>query len=103
MRVNSKVVCIDDSDKSDLKKIYKNWIKKDNVYVIREVQLMTNLAGEAGQVGLLLIGINNPPTPWKPFLEMGFNAERFRELEPPKTLTEDEKGVLEEAEELVEV
>jgi hypothetical protein len=42
---------------------------------------MTNIKGEAGQVGLLLVGINNSPTPWKPCLELGFNSERFRVIE----------------------
>ncbi len=91
MRAGQKVVCIDDSNEPTAVtvndgqlvkvRIYTNWIKAGTTYVIREVSLGVSPAGEEGQVLLLLLGVLNPPTPWKPFLEMGFNSERFTPIE----------------------
>ena len=86
-----KVVCICDKFPLGIEKWYKELPKKDVVYVIRDVylgrgSLVNKVPGATdGEVGVLLIGINNPPDPNNIHkLELGFKAERFRPLDELK-------------------
>lgn len=60
MRVNDKVVCIDDSIRAEIMptiiKHYKNWVERDKVYTIREV-----LQNDGIVEGVLLNEIRNTP------------------------------------------
>ena len=93
MRQGSKVVCIDDRFSTDILPFYTNLPIKDRTYMVRDLGIGVGLNGEAGEVVVYLDGLPNPCSKTPPFPERGFNAERFRELEPPAEI---------EAEELVE-
>ena len=81
MIVGGKVVCVDDKFPPEILKFYTSLPKKDVIYVIRNVSLGVNWNCEPGEVCLYLIGLNNPKSNVPPFLERGFNSERFRPLE----------------------
>ena len=93
MRQGSKVVCVDDKFSSEVLKFYVKLPTKDSVYVVRDIGVGVGLNGQAGEVVVYLESIENPCSTTPPYPERGFNAERFREIEPPAEV---------EAEELVE-
>lgn len=83
--VGDRVVCIDDTIKphliSNTYLIYKNWVKKDKEYIIREI--LTN--NDTGIIGILLVNVNNKPV----FIQLinkvqepSFAIWRFRKLLP---------------------
>lgn len=82
-----KVVCIDDSFPDKMTKemfdeIYKNWIKKDNFYIIRSTRNSLN-----GWFGVLLEEIRNPSVFMDALggkAEPGFAEWRFRKVEEKK-------------------
>ncbi|MDE1170872.1 MAG: hypothetical protein PW734_06665 [Verrucomicrobium sp.] len=91
MRVGSKVICVDDSDTLGLRQFYLHWPVKGHVYVVRNVVMgmsprTTIDQAREGQieVTIYLMGFHNPLSNKPPHPERGYNAERFRELEPPK-------------------
>ncbi len=81
-----KVVCINDEAPFWLRNRYSVWLKKGTTYVVRGVFLGKNMKGEAGEVGVYLLGIQNPFHTYPPHPELGYNSERFRPLDemPPK-------------------
>lgn len=86
-----KVVCINDAFTTYIRTVYKELPVKGKVYVIRSVYLgrskLTNKQPGAsdGEVGVLLVGVNNPPDPiHMGGQELGFSSERFRPLEEVK-------------------
>ena len=88
MMVGQKVVCINDSFPGPIRKLYTAVPVKGTTYVIRSVYSARGIAfpskpGAAdGEIGLLLVGLRNPPDPKnKHGQELGFNAERFRPLD----------------------
>ena len=87
MVTGQKVVCVDDAVEPEIRKLYDQWISKGTTYVIRDVMLAQNRKGEWGEVGLLLVGIQNSTQTIPPFQERSFNSERFRPIED-RTLTE---------------
>jgi hypothetical protein len=93
MRSGSKVICINDSFSTEILPFYTNLPIKDRTYIVRDLGIGVGLNGEAGEVVVYLESLPNPCSTTPPFPERGFNAERFRELEPPAEI---------EAEELVE-
>lgn len=104
MIAGQKVICIDDSNEpfavtvhdGHLVKVplFRQWIKKHTTYVVRGVFLGASSPEDTGgEVGLYLLGIHNDPTPWKPFLELGFNSSRFRPIEEKTLGTSVEKEV----------
>jgi hypothetical protein len=93
MEVGQKVVCIDDNFPKAVTLFYKSLPKKGQVYVIRDVVLGVNWKGEAGEVCIYLIGLNNPRSKTPPFPERGFNSERFRPLEEMKMKRVEEEVI----------
>jgi hypothetical protein len=87
MVTGQKVVCVDDAVEPEIRRLYDKWISKGTTYVIRDVMLAQNRKGEWGEVGLLLVGIQNGTQTIPPFQERSFNSERFRPIED-RTLTE---------------
>ena len=87
MQVGSKVVCVDGSFPKELAQFYWQFPVQDSTYTIREMGVGVSINGEAGEVYVLLEGIYNPLSTQAPHPERGFNAERFRELEPPAEKT----------------
>ena len=90
MRVGSKVICVDDADPLGLRRFYLHWPVKNQVYVVRNVVMgmsgrVTVEQAQEGQieVTLYLQGMHNPLSNKPPHPERGYNAERFREIEPP--------------------
>ena len=81
MIVGQKVVCVDDSAPFHLRNHYTYWIKKGTTYVVREVFLGISMRGSPGEVGIYLLGIRNPCSEVPPYLERGYNSERFRPIE----------------------
>lgn len=85
MQVGSKVVCVDASFPSEIARFYWRMPIEGPTYTIREMGVGVSINGEAGEVYVLLDGIENPKSTTPPYPERGFNAERFREIEPPAT------------------
>lgn len=83
MRQGSKVVCINDQFPTEILPFYTNLPIKDRTYIVRDLGIGVALNGEAGEVVVYLEAMPNPCSTTAPFPERGFNAERFRELEPP--------------------
>lgn len=96
MKVGSKVVCVDDVFPSLIRELYEQLPVKGKTYTVREVTLgrekvavfkdgkpVENGASEESvTVRILLVELVNPPDPFHRDLhELGFNAERFREVE----------------------
>ena len=96
MKVGAKVVCVDDVFPGSIKKFYTALPVKGRTYTVREVtlgreklavvkdgQVVPNGASEAGvTVRILLRELVNPLDPFhRGGAELGFNAERFREIE----------------------
>jgi len=90
MRQGSKVVCIDDSFPSEVFKYYIRLPIKNSVYVVRDIGVGVGLNGEAGEIVVYLESIENPCSTTPPYPERGFNAERFREVEPPAEVEAEE-------------
>lgn len=85
MQVGSKVVCTDANFPADTARFYWRMPIEGPTYTIREMGVGVSINGELGEVYVLLDGIENPRSTTPPYPERGFNAERFRELEPPAT------------------
>ncbi|HYE31606.1 MAG TPA: hypothetical protein VEH27_09265 [Methylomirabilota bacterium] len=102
MIVGQKVVCVDDKFPLGIEKFYTALPKKDVVYVIREVKIGVNMAGEPGEVAVYLVGLVNPKSSKAPFPERGFNAERFRPLEEIQEKNRARRGEGEAKEELAD-
>lgn len=88
MTQGQKVVCINDAFNAHIRAVYKALPVQGQVYVVRQVylgrsKLKPKVRGESdGEVGLLLVGVENPPDPWHAdACELGFSSERFRPLE----------------------
>jgi hypothetical protein len=92
MRVGALVVCVDDAFPDWARRIYRQLPVKDEVYTIREVSLGRGvLATKKGtppgsethpDVRVLLQELTNDIDPLCSHAqELGFKAERFRELE----------------------
>lgn len=90
MRQGSKVVCINDQFPTDILPFYTNLPIKDRIYIVRDLGIGVALNGEPGEVVVYLEGLPNPCSTTAPFPERGFNAERFRELEPPAEIEAEE-------------
>lgn len=93
-----KVVCINDYFQPGVRALFKELPVKGKVYVIRSVYLgrsrFTNKTAGAsdGEVGVLLVGVNNPPdSKHLDACEIGFSSERFRPLEDVKADATKEK------------
>ena len=95
MRAGSKVICINDSFPTDIIPFYTNLPIKDRTYTIRDMGIGVALNGEAGEVVVYLEAMPNPCSTTAPFPERGFNAERFRELEPPAEVEAEELAEME--------
>jgi hypothetical protein len=85
VQVGSKVVCVDDKFPKELAQFYWRLPIEGPTYTIREMGVGVSINGEPGEVYVLLEGVENPRSNQPPYPERGFNAERFRELEPPAT------------------
>ena len=90
MRQGSKVICINDQFPTDILPFYTNLPIKDRTYIVRDLGIGVALNGEPGEVVVYLESLPNPCSTTPPFPERGFNAERFRELEPPAEIEAEE-------------
>jgi len=86
----SKVVCVDDRFPPDIIGYYNALPIKDRHYTIRGIGIGVGINGEAGEIVVYLDGLNNPVSTTPPHPERGFNAERFREIEPPAEVEAEE-------------
>ena len=91
MMTGQKVVCVHDYFPGPVRKLYTALPVKGQIYVIRGVYSARGIAfpsqpGAAdGEIGLLLVGLINPPDPKNKYgQELGFKADRFRPLEEIK-------------------
>ena len=96
IKVNQKVICIDDSIKPDrvvfVHYNYPMWVKKGAIYTVREI-----LSNDDIVPGLLLEELVNPGIYIKLLdrvQEPAYRVDRFRELE-------DDKEAVEELEEVI--
>jgi hypothetical protein len=103
MQVGSRVICINDKFEPWITKFYISLPKKDEIYVVRHVTLGISIKGEEGEVAICLRGLHNPKSNVSPFQERAFNAERFRELEPPPVIADEEETEMADERELVEI
>jgi len=95
--MGDEVVCVDDTiplDKKDaVSRMYQNWVKKDNKYIIRNI-----LENDGIVSGILLENLYNEPI-WIPLLnnfqEPAFAEWRFKKLKSAEMLVEQEVEVLE--------
>ncbi|HVW22715.1 MAG TPA: hypothetical protein VHC86_15980 [Opitutaceae bacterium] len=111
MQVGKKVVCVDDIFPREVIALYQQLPSKGTQYTVREVTLgrekvavikngkiVRNGSSDQGNtVRLLLVELRNPPDPLHPAAELGFNAERFREIdehEETESLSEAEAGAV---------
>ena len=90
MRQGSKVVCINDQFPTNILLFYTNLPIKDCTYIVRDLGIGVSLDGEPGEVVVYLESLPNPCSTTPPLPERGFNAERFRELEPPAEIEAEE-------------
>lgn len=81
MKVNDRVVCINDKFEPAVAAFYTALPKKGATYVIRNVCLGVAVNGQPGEVCLHLVGLNNPKSKKAPFPERGFSSERFVPLD----------------------
>ncbi len=86
MKEGDHVVCIDDKFPLGITKLYTALPKDGVSYVIRDVRLGINLAGE-GDISLLLVGLVNPKANSRAALERGFSSIRFRPLDEMQAST----------------
>lgn len=86
MKVGSLVVCVDDV-------VPNKWVKlkKDNIYTIRDVFIGVKKGIKA--TGVLLEEITNSKNE-RTGRELGYDINRFRELDTPKSISIEE--ILEE-------
>ena len=95
--IGDEVVCVDDAiplDKKDaVSRMYQNWVKKDNKYIIRNI-----LENDGIVSGILLENLYNEQN-WNPLLnnfqEPAFAEWRFKKLKSAEMLVEQEVEVLE--------
>lgn len=103
MRVGNKVICVNDTFPAWVHKLYQQLPVKNETYTVRQVglgreqlavadgsgKLVKNGATEqsGGQVYVLVEELRNGPDPLCSARELGFSAERFRELDE---VSEDE-------------
>ena len=93
MTSGSKVVCVDDRFHPDILSFYNALPIKDRIYVVRDIGIGIGINGEAGEIVEIVVyldGLNNPVSTTPPHPERGFNAERFREIEPPAEIEAEE-------------
>ncbi|BET68624.1 hypothetical protein ASA1KI_35420 [Opitutales bacterium ASA1] len=95
MQVGQKVVCVNDSFPPHVVELYEQLPVKGTIYtiraaslgreklaVIKDGKLVPNGGSDASvTVRILLEELHNGPDPFCASQELGFNAERFRELE----------------------
>ncbi|MDD2765618.1 MAG: hypothetical protein PHE83_16775 [Opitutaceae bacterium] len=107
MQVGKKVVCVDDAFPEIIRRLYTELPRKNAVYTVREVSLGREklavikdgkivphgASAEGATVRLLLDELHNGPDPLCAGRELGFNAERFRELEENHEQNEERAGV----------
>jgi hypothetical protein len=105
MIVGSKVVCVDDVFPVGVLKFYAQLPVKGRTYTVRSLGIgrgqflnarhtpaLSNQPGDSdGEVLVRLVELRNGPDPMQTaHHELGFKAERFRELEPPAQ--EEQRG-----------
>ena len=90
MRQGSKVVCVDDGFPPEIAPFYNHLPIRDRVYVVRDMGIGVGINGEQGEIVVYLEGLNNPASTTPPNPERGYNAERFREIEPPAEIEAEE-------------
>lgn len=76
-------MCVNASFSPEIARFYWRFPIEGPTYTIREMGVGVSINGEPGEVYVLLEGIENPRSTTPPYPERGFNAERFREVEPP--------------------
>jgi len=81
MKVNDKVVCINDKFHPQIAQFYTALPQKGKTYVIRNVCLGVSPENKSGEVCLHLVGLNNPKSTKPPHPERGFSSERFVPLD----------------------
>lgn len=85
MQVGKKVVCVNDTFNEGVKALYKQLPKKDVIYTVREVSLGREKVYNKDNtvtVRVLLQELVNCVDPFHAGQqELGFNAERFKEVE----------------------
>jgi hypothetical protein len=93
MEIRQKVVCIDDSIKAGqeefVSKTYKQWVKKDQVYTVREIldnnEIVTGiLLEEIRNISIFIHLIDD-------FQEPAFRVSRFKELQEFEPVSKEEK------------
>lgn len=95
MKEGSKVVCIDDTWPTGIQRYYTDLPKKGQIYTIRTIEVGVGWDGIEGEIAVTLREIVNPVSKTPPFRERGFKQERFAELEPDKTESEEVEEVVE--------
>ena len=89
MKEGSKVVCIDDKWPEGVLKFYTDLPKLGNIYTIRTLEVGVGWDGVEGEVAVTLQEIINPVSKTPPHRERGFKQERFAELEPDVSESEE--------------
>lgn len=85
--IGQKVVCVNDHFQEIVKELYLALPIKDEVYVIRDLELGIGIAPDrVPKVTVLLIGIVNPYGPPPASRERGFDSDRFRPVEEVPTV-----------------
>ena len=90
VRTGSKVICVDDRFPTEIILFYNHLPIKDRVYVVRGMGVGVGLNGQEGEVVVYLEGLQNPCSTTPPHPERGFHADRFREIEPPAEVENEE-------------
>ena len=90
MRRGSKVVCIDDRFPKEVINFYTHLPVKDAKYIVRDVGVGVGWDGQP-EIVIYLEGMPNPNSSTPPHPERGFNQERFREIEPPAEIEEEQE------------
>jgi hypothetical protein len=95
MQIGKTVVCLDDSFPPEVVALYQQLPRKGSHYTVREVTLgrekvavikdgkiVRNGSSDQGNtVRLLLEELRNPQDPLHPAAELGFNSDRFRQID----------------------
>ena len=95
MTTGQRVVCVDDRFPDWIRNLYVVLPVKGRTYVIREVMLGCDHAGQPGEVAVLLVGLHNPRSKTPPHPEWAFNSVRFVPLED---VTDDVMAAVESGE-----
>ena len=90
MRAGSKVICVDDRFPPEIIAFYNHLPTKGRQYTIRGIGIGVGLNGEPGEVVVYLEGLPNPCSTIPPHPERGFAQHRFREIEPPAEVENEE-------------